>query len=296
MPNKTPLSNSKTSNKHFADERSRAFPDRKLGRSWYGWDGDIARHEKILSEGSFLFYALLTALLAVVTVILAAVSWFFASPAHPLLPLCLLSPLFLLTLTGWLLLFTCLAAAGGGKHFSFSFLSKFLTMMVRPLVFLSRPLGLTRDRISSSCIAATNNLSRLRIKNCDNQRPLILLPRCINRDCVAQIRRLAAPSGCTVVMVGTNDQARARIREFKPSSVIAVACERDLVRGLYDYGHQIPILVIANQRPKGPCLDATIEIDQLRRALCALDLKLAPSTDVTVPEDAEPIEETIFTV
>jgi len=57
------------------------------------------------------------------------------------------------------------------------------------------------------------------------------------------------------------------VREFRPTAIVAVACERDLVSGLYDFGHKLPILVLANDRPFGPCLKASVNLERLREAL-----------------------------
>jgi hypothetical protein len=209
----------------------------------------------------------------------------YATPATR----CLSGLVFAALAVGWCLFILSVAAAAfGTRRLAFTWLSKGLTMTVPALVFLLRPFGLSRDRISSSCIAVTNRLARLRLQvNGGRPRPMVLLPRCLTRESVRGIRKAAAEFDCPVFVVGTNRQARARIREFRPSSIVAVACERDLVRGLSEYSRQIPILVIANQRPKGPCLDATVDLGELTNALRDLDTRPeqdAPDRETQMPQ------------
>jgi hypothetical protein len=253
------------------DRRATAFPDRRLGRSWYDWDGTVSPRETALSEGPALYFLLVFVTFVVASLLLVLGVWLLSRPSVPRHAEFLAYPLALLlaalALLWAVVILSMTAVAARNRALAFPWLSKSLTFLVPGLVFLFRPLGLSRDRISSSCIAITNALSRLRLREGDARRPMLLLPRCLTRESVAEIKRTAASFDCPVFLIGSNEQARSKVREFQPTSVIAVACERDLVRGLYDFGRRIPILVIANQRPKGPCLDAVIDFDQLRRAL-----------------------------
>jgi uncharacterized protein len=253
------------------DDPARKFPDRRLGSSWYGWDGDVLKHESSLNEGPVLYFILLTLVISGASLLLGLHAYIVARLSSPLMIDIFWSIQFaaaLLVAMGWGALFLCLIAVVMKSSILASpWMSRWLTMQEPFMAFCARPFGLSRDRIGSSCIALTNRLTRLRLHRQHVQRPLLLLPRCLSRACVAEIREIAEGWNCPVAHVGTNALARAKVREFKPNAVIAVACERDLVSGLYDFGHTMPIMVIANRRPKGPCLEATVDIEQLKSIL-----------------------------
>ena len=257
--------------KKTIDDPARKFPDRRLGSSWYGWDGNVPKHESNLNEGPVLYFILLTLVILGATALLAMHTYIVSHFTTPLMIDIFWSIQFaaaVLVAMGWGALILCLIAVMVKSPMLASpWMSRWLTMQEPFMAFCAQPFGLSRDRIGSSCIALTNRLTRLRLHHQHVDRPLMLLPRCLSRACVAEIRELAEGWNCPVVQVGTNAVARQKVREFKPNAVIAVACERDLVSGLYDFGHRMPIMVIANRRPKGPCLEATIDNDQLTSIL-----------------------------
>jgi len=137
------------------------------------------------------------------------------------------------------------------------------------LIPLGRVVGISRDRIGSSCLAVTNALARLQIRPGHAERPIILLPRCMAPDAVEAVRETAKAWDCPVLVMETNEQARQTMREANPTCVITAACERDLIGGLFDYGAKLPILAIANRRPDGPCFGTHIDIGELKEALAA---------------------------
>jgi uncharacterized protein len=253
------------------DDPARKFPDRRLGSSWYGWDGIVSKHESNLNEGPVLYFILLTLVILAATLLLALHAYIVSRFSSPLLIDIFWSIQFaaaVLVAMGWGALFLCLIAVTAKSPVLASpWMSRWLTMQEPFMAFCARPFGLSRDRIGSSCIALTNRLTRLRLHYHHVQQSLMLLPRCLSRQCVAEIREIAAGWNCPVVQVGTNAVARQKVHEFKPQAVIAIACERDLVSGLYDFGHRMPIMVIANRRSKGPCLEATVDNGQLKAIL-----------------------------
>ena len=62
-------------------------------------------------------------------------------------------------------------------------------------------------------------------------------------------------------------QARKIIREQRPTAVIGVACERDLMSGINDIVPKMPTLGVTNKRPEGPCKNTLINMDELRKAI-----------------------------
>jgi hypothetical protein len=135
-------------------------------------------------------------------------------------------------------------------------------------------LSINKDRLAHAFIRTNNALVRLAPQGIAPQRALILLPRCLRKEQIDQARTLASTRGVEVALVAGGEQARQRIRERRPSVVIGVACERDLLSGIRDVRHKLSILGIANTRPNGPCLDTQIDLTELE---AALDLCVRPS-------------------
>jgi hypothetical protein len=52
----------------------------------------------------------------------------------------------------------------------------------------------------------------------------------------------------------------------KPEAVIAIACENDLSSGIADT-YPLPILGIPNERPFGPCLNTSVNLDKVKEAI-----------------------------
>jgi uncharacterized protein len=254
-----------------ADPRARKFPDRKLGSSWYDWDGDAARHESSLNEPPRLYFQLLLIELILVTIILVADAWFLfqgplrALPYTTVVVIVVIGAPLVFWWHAWV--FCVLAVTIRSPYLAFPWFSRWLTLQVPFLGWCTRRFGISLDRVGSSCIAITNTLARLQLRKLSAVRPLVLLPRCLTQETVRAIKEAAAEWNCAVVVVGANKMAREKVREFRPTAIVAVACERDLVSGLYDFGHKLPILVLANDRPFGPCIKATVNVERLREAL-----------------------------
>ena len=113
----------------------------------------------------------------------------------------------------------------------------------------------------------------------------ILLPHCIqNYDCaykvtgtiencrecgkcsLDQIKKIQKKYGVQVKVATGGTLARRFLKEVKPKLVIAVACERDLVSGIYD---AFPLLCygIFNVRKNGPCINTDFPIEELQIVL-----------------------------
>jgi hypothetical protein len=256
------------------DPRAFKIPGRKLGSSWYHWDGDIETHESGFNEGPGLYFLLLFMELVFVTLILGADAWYllhYSFHDYPLAYLIVI-PIFCSPLiTWWMVFFVCLLGVRlKSRRLAFTWFSFWLTLQVRYLAWLSEPFGISRDRVASSCLSITNAIAAQQLRRLKKVRPLVLLPRCLSAETVRDIKAAAAEWDCPVVVVPTNRLAREKVKEFRPNALLAVACERDLVSGLYDFGHKLPIQVVANDRPFGPCLKTVVNGDQIRKALATI--------------------------
>lgn len=83
---------------------------------------------------------------------------------------------------------------------------------------------------------------------------------------VGDLKALKDNLGIDVVIATGGTLARKTIADRKPKLIIAVACERDLVSGIMDT-RRILTFGVLNQRPKGPCLDTTVQIQLIEQAL-----------------------------
>lgn len=114
---------------------------------------------------------------------------------------------------------------------------------------------------------------------------LLLLPHCLqNSECnykitgnasnckrcgrctIGEILDLADEKGVKTVVVTGGTAARNVILKDKPEAVVSVACERDLASGISDMS-EIPVFGVLNERPNGPCINTTVEVDKLREKL-----------------------------
>ena len=70
-----------------------------------------------------------------------------------------------------------------------------------------------------------------------------------------------------IVTAAGGEEARRAIKEYRPSLILAIACERDLISGIKDVAERIPILAIPNKRPEGPCKNTHLQLAELDEAL-----------------------------
>ncbi len=114
---------------------------------------------------------------------------------------------------------------------------------------------------------------------------LLLLPHCLqNSECnlkitgditrckkcgkctIGAIRELSEEKGIEAVVVTGGTAARNAIVKQKPEIVLSVACERDLAIGISDVS-SIPVVGVLNQRPQGPCVNTSVDVELLREKL-----------------------------
>lgn len=155
-------------------------------------------------------------------------------------------------------------------------------------LFLASLLGIGRERIGESFVAVNNALVRAARRRIKPGRILLLLPHCIQKskcrhkvtddiaNCqrcggclLADLAKLSEDYGLVMSVATGGTLARRLIGEIKPSAILAVACERDLVSGIQD-AYPIPVYGVLNQRPHGPCRDTKVDIALLKRGLSLL--------------------------
>jgi uncharacterized protein len=248
----------------------------KLGDEWRDWDGHATPDAAAPKR---LFFALIVGFV-VVTVAASLVSWYLVAPRlaewHTAAPAVLLAVLAVLltalSVALGLVALMLLTSWPRGTRAS-SIARRILAMVERRVFWLGRLLSINKDRLAHAFIRTNNALVRLASQGIAPQRVLILLPRCLKKEQLDQARSLADMRGVETAVVAGGEQARQRIREKRPSVVIGVACERDLLSGIRDVRHKLSVVGIANTRPNGPCRNTQIDLTELE---AALDLCVRP--------------------
>lgn len=262
---------------HFKEYKSDAaeVDDRSLGDEWVGWDGSGGG---TVRTGKRLFIALSAAVLAAS----CALGFFFVYLISPRLAgwrpwLVTLawgaSAAFAIVAAAWLALL--IATIAGGRNIFPLRKAPYLFMdFVFSRAFgLAGILGVSRDRLGHSFVRVSNAISRATKPKRGGEKLLVLLPRCLSREELKAIGEIKEKYQFEVHTVSGGELARKKVRELRPTAVIGVACERDLVSGIRDVGRKISAIGIPNERPNGPCKDTHIDMEEL---ISAIEFYLGP--------------------
>lgn len=262
-----------------------------LGEQWRA-AGALAGFEAAIEQGPGLFLAAVGLLIgaAAATFVLF---WYFTAPRFaafsPVLPRLILYAGGLLSLYLLLEYVGVVATAYSGKKLLLPLgrSGRMIIRLVSPARRLARVFGSSADRMAHSAVAVSNALTRAGRRKARSGGPvLVLLPRCVQRpeceqplvndvdscrrcgECpVAEILALREEYGDVVMAVLTGGSVvPGVVRHFDPRAVIGVACERELISGIYVVGDR-PVLGVANRRPEGPCRGTTLDVEELREAV-----------------------------
>jgi hypothetical protein len=150
---------------------------------------------------------------------------------------------------------------------------------------LSQLFRFNRNRLRTSFVKVNNALTKAQIDRIKGDRILILLPHCLQIDIcnrkitndlnncvrcgrcpVGDLVKLGERYGLKIEVVNGGTLARRRVQQFRPSGIVAVACERDLTFGIQDV-HPIPVYGVINDRPHGPCVNTCVDMDLVEDAI-----------------------------
>lgn len=153
------------------------------------------------------------------------------------------------------------------------------------IIAFGQLLRVDRETLQQSFIALNNQLVRAKKLRVPASQALILLPHCIQfsgcpikitsdiNKCIGcgkcdimALAALAKSRGVDIAIATGGTLARKIIVERQPRFIVAVACERDLTAGIRD-AYPLPVIGILNRRPHGPCVNTTVEIEKVRKAL-----------------------------
>ena len=251
------------------EEARHSVRDRRLGDEWLDWEGEV--EEQGFDERRRLFVLLAAGGMALGMVGIAAL-WYLILPRlaqlDPRLP----------TVVGGLLvgglglvviyfgLIVCSAATGRNLLPPPLRAWTLMGILVPVALSVGRRLGLSRDRVGNSIIKFNNALIWANTRE-ERNRLLILLPRCLRKPVREQILQLAERYHCETSTVGGGTAARKVIERVRPTGIVAIACERDLVSGIREVAPRVPVIGIPNKRPEGPCKNTEVAADEVEEAI-----------------------------
>jgi hypothetical protein len=239
-----------------------------------------------------MIFILLLLLTSVLLVVLAVVLWLVPyvgfSNIHPQLPL-VMALAFLgvvMFLIGGSLTLVLTIIRGKNLFINRRIRGVVIRFLFPMLVAVGKLVGIGKDQVRRSFIAANNLLVVGEARRIHPQKLLILLPQCLQfHECEVRItagrvenckgcgrckiKNLVAMSqqyGVSISVATGGTLARKIVVDKRPDMIIGVACERDLTSGIQDT-YPIPVYGILNRRPHGPCYDTDVDLDVIEEGL-----------------------------
>jgi uncharacterized protein len=242
--------------------------DRRLGDEWLDWNGSSNQSDSDIDEklGTFVILAALS-----IVVLLAGIQfgWYLSKPrieqwSHPLSYLLEWSVLVVSTL--FIVIASIEAVLLLGFHRSlvpYVWAERIFLSLLSRSVWLGAKFGISRDRVANSFIKVHNIMVESHTKELKTDGLLVLVPRCLEKDSRRQVMERASGRAIRVVTAAGGEEARKAIKQYKPSIILAIACERDLISGIKDVADKVPVLAIPNRRPEGPCKNTRVYLKDL---------------------------------
>ena len=249
--------------------------DRKLGEEWIDWKGDSDPREREINENLSTFLSLASGIL-IMFILLLLLGWFMVKPRFQQL-----DPR-LATYAGWVIvgITTCFVISAilevillrtlKKSLFPYGWIERLVVSLLPKTIWLGSKFGISKDRIGNSFIKMHNFVTMSFVGKLNAGRILILLPRCLKREARAQLMNRLNGRDYKVYTAAGGEEAREAIRQYRPTAILAVACERDLMGGIKDVADKIPVIAIPNKRPEGPCKNTDFALSELEEALMAL--------------------------
>lgn len=241
--------------------------DRRLGHEWDEWNGQPLPNKGNFDSAPRLFFAwsalwiAVAAGVALLLLLLIAPRLALLSASLPGLLRWSIAVLAAVALLWWVLLLI--------SHASGSPLLPERMAERGPLLFLMQRTSRLaerfgrRDFVENAAVKVYNGLALSRRRKVSKGELLLLIPRCLAKDTLDGVLRVAGRYQIPVFVATRGQLARRVIRERRPRAVVAVACERDMVSGLHDVAGKVPVLGLTLTLPSGPCKDTRVDLDLL---------------------------------
>ncbi len=254
------------------NEQEKKPIDRNLGDEWAEWAGDLSSYEKEIKEGKALFLIVYFAALLAITGIFMFLYYLIAprlSELHPFMDTIVLW--IVIIIFGSIFIWALLLLLTIATNINFLFVRKKSGLHIEwiyPAVYkIAGMFGVSKDRIGHSLLKINNALIYATKRKFQSTNLLVLLPRCLDRETKEKVLALAQNYGCNVFTATGGQSARNMVKKVRPDAIIGAACERDLVSGMSDSPHVVPVIAITNRRPHGPCKDTVIDVDEFEKAV-----------------------------
>ncbi len=192
---------------------------------------------------------------------------------------------FFFILGSGLLLMTLTALTGVDLLYPHKKTSLTVTLLFPIATTLAQLVGVNKVKLRTSFVKVNNTLTKAQSKRIKGDRILILLPHCTQIDIcnrkittdlhncvkcgrcpVGDIIKIEESHGIKIEIVNGGTLARKKVAEFRPSGIVAVACERDLTSGIQDV-YPIPVYGVLNDRPNGPCVNTCVDLNLIDEAI-----------------------------
>jgi hypothetical protein len=247
--------------------------DRKLGDEWMDWKGDSREGE--INEGLSTFLSL-ASVVVIISIMLLLFGWFMVKPRFQQM-----NPM-LAAGAGW-----AIAALAAGlvifailegvllrtfrkSLFPYGWIERLVVSLLPETIWLGKKFGISKDRIGNSFIKMHNFVTMSFVGTLNAGRILILLPRCLKREARERLMSRLNGGNYKVYTAAGGEEAREAIRQYRPTTILAIACERDLMGGIKDVADKIPVIAVPNKRPEGPCKNTDFILSELDEALRTL--------------------------
>jgi uncharacterized protein len=190
-----------------------------------------------------------------------------------------------IVVAGGLLLITITALTGIDLLYPHNQQSVTVRVLFPIAATLSQILRFDRNRLRHSFVKVNNALTKAQSNRIKGDRILVLLPHCLQIDVcsrritndinncvrcgrcpVGSLVELGERYGLKIEVVNGGTLARRRVATFRPSGIVAVACEQDLTFGIQDT-HPIPVYGVINDRPNGPCVNTCVDMGLVEEAV-----------------------------
>ncbi len=262
-----------------------------MADAYKSWEGSAESVAYRPQKGAFLGLLILCAVGFV-----AAGFFFWYVPAvglgsiHPMLPYALAAILSLIALfiLGSAIILTITVARGRLVFYS-GWLRWMLVKFFLPVMVMAGGLlRIPRIKLEQAFIDINNEFVRRMKKKLRPEKLVLLMPHCLQfDDCRFKVTRdVRNCAGCGKCEIGSlvdlmeefkvslyvltgGSVARRKVEEHHPHAIIAVACERDLTSGVQD-AYPLPVIAIINKRPKGYCIETTVDVKEVRKAIIDL--------------------------
>lgn len=245
-------------------------PDgRNLGDEWLDWDG---KDGGFIKQGTGLFISFAVLVTVLINVTLCAFVYLITPRLaiwHEGLPWLAwgFATLIVIISIIWFVQFVLTVITKKKIIFSPTRLHPFFEITFAGVFSIADLFGVSRDRVGHSFVRVSNNMSRALKPKGRKENLLLLLPRCLAKEQLKEINELKDTYPVTIHTVSGGELARKKVKETRPTAVIGVACERDLVSGIRDVGTKFFVIGIPNQRPEGPCKNTHIQMPELIEAI-----------------------------